>query len=330
MKPTVVVEKLNEEKIESQMYEAACLTGLADRISGSRAIFIKPNLTYPVYRKGVTTRFEFIRSLVAVLTGINPRLKIYIGEGNGGYNSYSMTDAFRDMGFLKIKDDFANVEVVNLSEMPSRIFIFQTLRGEYPVTLPELFFGEVDFSISCPVSKVHCMTKLTLSLKNQWGCLPDVMRLKNHYMFNHIIAQISHVLKFEFAFLDGKFGLNNNGPMVGDPVELDWFVASNSLGAFDAVVSDMMGFSWKTVQHLRMADKYGLMPDEKEITLIGDAGSLRKKFVLKRSLWNYPALAAFHSRRLTHLFYLSSWSKLLHDIMYLFRKRPISSEGDLQ
>jgi UDP-glucose 4-epimerase len=49
-----------------------------------------------------------------------------------------------------------------------------------------------------------------------------------------------------------------------------------------------------------------------------------RKFMLKRNFWNYPALIAFHSRKLTHLFYFSMWAKVLHDIMYTFRKRPIS------
>jgi hypothetical protein len=51
---------------------------------------------------------------------------------------------------------------------------------------------------------------------------------------------------------------------------------------------------------------------------------LKKNFVLKRNFWNYPALAAFHSRRLTHLFYFSKLAKPLHDIMYMVRRRPIS------
>jgi hypothetical protein len=111
--------------------------------------------------------------------------------------------------------------------------------------------------------------------------------------------------------------------MDGDPVEVNWFVASNSLGAFDMVVSDVMGFDWRRIGHLKMAEKYGFIPGRNEIQIIGDPDSLRRKFTLKRNFWNYPALAAFHSRKLTHLFYFSVWAKLLHEVMYTFRKRPI-------
>ncbi len=57
--------------------------------------------------------------------------------------------------------------------------------------------------------------------------------------------------------------------------------------------------------------------------IVGGINAFKRKFTLKRSIWNYPALAAFHSKFLTQLFYLSGWAKSLHYIMYLFRKRPI-------
>lgn len=307
----------------TQIGTASAKLGLEGDAKSARAVFIKPNLTYPVFKKGVTTRVEFVWAVVSALTKMNPDLKIYVGEGEGGYNSFSMSDAFRDMGFLEIEKEFAQVKIINLSKIPSREVEIDTPRGPYKIALPEMFFDEIDFSISCPLPKVHCMTQITLSYKNQWGCLPDIMRLKNHYMFDYIISKVSDILKFKYAFLDGKYGLNNNGPMAGDPVEVNWFVASNSLGAFDVIVSEMMGFDWEKVGHLRMAAKYGFIPRREDIEVIGDIESLKKKFILKRDVWNYPALAAFHSKRLTHLFYFSNYAKLLHDIMYTFRKRPI-------
>ena len=89
------------------------------------------------------------------------------------------------------------------------------------------------------------------------------MRLKDHSVFDDIIGQACNKLKFHYAFLDGKYGLDNNGPMVGDPVAVNWFAASNSLGAFDMIVSEMMGFDWEKIGHLKMAKKYGLIPKKK-------------------------------------------------------------------
>jgi uncharacterized protein (DUF362 family) len=228
------------------------------------------------------------------------------------------------MGYYEIAEKYRNVEIVNLSVIKRVNVQLDVGNKQYDLELPELFFDEIDFSISCPVPKVHCMTKLTLSLKNQWGCLPDTLRLKNHYVFDDIIFQVCSKLKFRYAFLDGKYGLDINGPMAGKPVELNWFAASNSLGAFDMVISGMMGFDWKKIGHMKNAEKAGYMPLTGVIDVKGDLNSMKRKFKLKRNFWNYPALAAFHSQKLTYLFYLSGWSKLLHDIMYSIRKRPIS------
>jgi len=325
MKTVVFVDKIakDSKNLEKQFLKSFESFSIADEFNKANAIFIKPNLTYPRYREGVTTRVEFIEGLVAALRQINDSTKIYIGEGEGGYNSFSMTKAMKTMGFYEIEKRYKNVKVVNISKISTRMVELKVKGKPYPINLPELFFDEIDFSITCPVPKVHCMTKVTLSFKNQWGCLPDTMRLKNHYVFNKIIGQVCNVLKFKYAFLDGKYGLDDNGPMAGKPVEVNWFVASNSLGAFDAVVSEMMGFNWRDIGHLREAANLGFIPDLKEIMVIGNIESLEKKFILKRNFWNYPALLAFNSKRLTHFFYFSSYAKILHDIMYLFRKRPL-------
>jgi uncharacterized protein (DUF362 family) len=326
-KTTMVIDKLADstQGLRQQLGKSAQKIGLdADTIS-ARAILIKPNLTYPTYKKGVTTRIELIREVVGTLIDLNKDVKVYIGEGEGGYNSFSMDEAFKNMGFSELEKEFSQVEIVNLSKVPSKKIAVDTLRGQYEIALPEIFFNEIDFSISCPVPKVHDMTKISLSYKNQWGCLPDIMRLKNHYMFNCLISRVAEALRFKYAILDGKYGLNNSGPLVGDAIEVNWFAAANSLGAFDLIVSEMMGFDWVKIGHLKVAEKYGYLPKNKNIDLIGDIKSLRIQFYLKRGFWQYPALIAFKSKCLTKFVYLSNYAKLIHNIMYLFRRRPIEN-----
>jgi uncharacterized protein (DUF362 family) len=325
MKLVVFVDKIaqNSKNLKEQFLRSFNSLSIIDEFNKANAIFVKPNLTYPKFKKGVTTRVEYIEGLVAALRQINSSTKIYIGEGEGGYNSFSMTEAMQSMGFYELEKRFQNVKVVNISQISYKTIELKVEGKPYLINLPVLFFDEIDFSITCPVPKVHCMTKISLSFKNQWGCLPDTMRMKNHYVFDKIISQVCGILKFRYAFLDGKYGLNTNGPMVGEPVEVDWFVASNSLGAFDVVVSEMMGFNWRDIGHLREAANLGFIPDRKEISVISELESLKRDFSLKRNFWNYPALFAFNSKQLTNFFYFSRYAKFLHDVMYLFRKRPL-------
>jgi len=325
IRPIVFAEKIEEDRhsLENQFQRAFKDLSIIDDFKKARAIFIKPNLTYPKYKEGVTTRVEFIENLVASFRKINNTTKIYIGDGEGGYNSFSMTEAMKLMGFYNLEKKYENIKIINLSKIPSCTVELKVDNNPYPIDLPEIFFKEIDFSISCPVPKVHCMTNVSLSFKNQWGCLPDTMRMKNHYVFDKIIGQICKTLKFKYAFLDGKYGLNINGPIVGEPIEVNWFIASNSLGAFDTIVSNMMGFDWKNIKYLRGVNDLGLIPNKKDITIIGNIELLKEDFSLRRNFWNYPALLAFNSKKLTHFFYFSKYAKILHDFMYFFRKRPI-------
>jgi uncharacterized protein (DUF362 family) len=325
IQPIVVIERLQGSKksLEDQIDHAAGIIGLKSAFKEANAIFIKPNLTYPVYKEGVTTRKEFVESLVSVLREYNNTTKIYIGEGEGGYNSFSMTQAMHDMGFFEIEKRYDKVKIINLSKISRQTVVLTANNKPYSVDLPEIFFSEIDFSVSCPLPKIHDMTFVTLSFKNQWGCLPDIMRLKNHYVFDEIISQIARALKFNYALLDGKFGLDINGPITGIPVIVDWFVAANSLGAFDLVVSELMGIDWKKISHLKKAKKQGLVPDIQDIVIHGTSDYLKRNFKLKRTFWSYPALIAFQSTILTYLVYLSRYSKIIHDIMYTFRKREM-------
>lgn len=325
IKRVVFLEKLESsaDAAIGQFTRSFRQLSLIDDFNAANGVFIKPNLTYPVYKPGVTTRREFVESLVAALREINSRTKIYIGEGEGGYNSFSMSDAMNAMGYDEIVHRYPRVEIVNLTHVPSASHELTAKNRPYYIDLPKLFFDEIDFSISCPLPKVHCMTGLTLSFKNQWGCLPDTMRLKNHFVFNELISQIGAKLKFKYAFLDGKYGLDTNGPMAGQAVELNWFAAANSLGAFDMIVAEMMGFDWRKIGHLKIARKNKLLPARDQISVIGDVAAFKRRFTLKRNFWNYPALAAFHSSILTHIFYFSSLAKPLHDLMYMFRQKPI-------
>lgn len=327
IEPVVFLEKLQQasDSVADQFSRAFQELSIIDNFNRANAVFIKPNLTYPVYKRGVTTRREFVESLVAALREINSRTKIYIGEGEGGYNSFSMSDAMNSMGYGEMIGRYPNVEIVNLTKVPSKSCELTARHKPYFIDLPCLFFDEIDFSITCPLPKVHCMTGVTLAFKNQWGCLPDTMRLKNHFVFNELISQIGAKLKFKYAFLDGKYGLDINGPMAGRPIEVNWFVASNSLGAFDMIVAEMMGFDWRKIGHLKMAARNNCLPARDQINLVGDIAALKRKFVLKRDVWAYPALTGFHSRILTHLFYFSPLAKPLHDIMYTFRKKPLDS-----
>ncbi len=80
--PIVIVNKLNDDAagLCHQFLGTFESMGLSLDFDKSKAIFIKPNLTYPNFKEGVTTRRDFVAALVAALRDINKTTKIYIGE----------------------------------------------------------------------------------------------------------------------------------------------------------------------------------------------------------------------------------------------------------
>jgi uncharacterized protein (DUF362 family) len=71
---------------------------------------------------------------------------------------------------------------------------------------------DIDYLITMPVPKIHNNTGVSLSFKNQWGCIPEPNdRLRMHPYFKHVILEVNKAIKTKMAIVDGKYGLDING-----------------------------------------------------------------------------------------------------------------------
>jgi len=286
-------------------------------------IFIKPNLTYPSFRPGVTTTPEMLEAVLEVLSALHPR--VIVGESDGGYGSFSIEQAFQGFDLYNLGRRYG-VKVVNLSREPAVACTFATRRGPVCLSLPQFLLQEDFLTVTLPVPKVHCMTGVSLSYKNQWGCIPDMMRLRLHYYFNEIIGPINRLLNVRLAIVDGTYGLTKNGPIAeGEAVQPGWLVMSQTPGAADRLASHLMGLSLEDYPHYRRIKRTEPLPGLEEIETNRDWQPFRAQtpqFYLRRHLWNYLAKTTWYSRRWGYLVYESRVAGLLHKIMYTFRERP--------
>jgi uncharacterized protein (DUF362 family) len=60
-------------------------------------VCIKPNLTFPYFRKGVMTNPEALEALIVFLKGYTDRITICESD-SGGYNRFSMDEVFHKTG----------------------------------------------------------------------------------------------------------------------------------------------------------------------------------------------------------------------------------------
>ena len=284
------------------------------QVGGDTKVFVKPNLTYPAYRPGVMTSPEAVEAAVVAIRDYTSH--IYIG-----YNRFSMDDVYRRVGVLDLAKRY-DVQVVNLSRVPSRSIMVRCQRRNLSVELPCLLTDEIDLLVTMPVPKVHNMTGVSLSFKNQWGCIPKpAQRLRLHPFFQDVILEVNKAVKTRFVMMDGRYGLNVNGPMRGHPVELGWVLVADDPGAAARVACELMRIHLETIQHLRRAKRSGLIPDMCDISLSTDMRPFQKeRFFLEREWTDYPGFFAFNSSVLAYLAYFSPLSALLHKLLYLFRE----------
>jgi len=307
--------------IKKALHDLVDWLDLDQSISRDAHIILKPNFTYPYYKEGVTTSPSLIDAVVNTLRDISPRISIV--ESDGGANAWSAEKAFESHNVFEICKRY-EIRAVNLTREP-RIWIDREVHNvKCRLELPHLLLDERNFFVTLPVPKVHAMTRVSLAFKNQWGCFPNVKRLRNHSKFTYYVIGINQVIEPRLAIFDGTYFLNLNGPVRGEAVRKNLIISGNA-GVASRVCCEIMGINAHKVRHLRLATTMGMMPKNlKEIAL--NVSSLEPfmgpQFRLQRTWMNWYALAAFHSRFLTRIIYDSTFAKTIHSILYLIRGAP--------
>lgn len=305
---------------------AACVaanlegTGFFKTVERGSTVFLKPNLTFPEYRPGVMTSPECVRAVTECL--IQRGYKVIIGESDsGGYNPFPMEAVFEQVGLNRLAAD-TGARLVNMTRTePEFITVkagFRTLR----VPVSRLLLREVQAFITLPVPKVHLNTLVSMSIKNQWGCIQDPReRLKLHPYFAEVMYELNRRLPKAHSIIDGRVGLNRTGPMRGDAVELNWLLASNDLVAADRACLRLMQIDERKVLYLNHFRKQGWWTPYESIQFNQDlAPFIGPAFYLKRSWTDLPGLACFQNSFLAWLGYRSPLAGFAHWLLYLFRE----------
>ncbi len=299
--------------------EGVEFTDVARLLGGRPRVFLKPNLTYPTYRPGVMTSMEAVEAAILAVKDFTPH--VYIGDSDsGGYYPFSMEKVYGEIGMYEVGARLG-VEVVNLSHLPRKTV---ELGGgdPIPLELPILLTDEIDLLITLPVPKVHMNTGVSLTFKNQWGCIPEPSdRLRLHPQLPRVLLEVNEAVHANAAIVDGRWGLTRSGPMLGDPVPLDWVLVADDIGAGARVCCELMQVPLENIRHLKYAASRGAIPPGSSIVTNTDTAAFRReRFYLRRRAVDYPGLLAFRSRAVGYLAYFSPLQGILHKLLYLFRE----------
>lgn len=323
MTARVYVERFDASpgSLRSRVHEALAFVQTCRFLSADSRVFLKPNFTYPFYKPGVTTSPAVIEAVVEFLKQWTSHITIV--ESDGGSHAWKAEASFEGHGIPEMCRRYG-ITSANLTALPREMAATEVGGREVSIELASPMLHESDLFITLPVPKVHVMTGLSLAFKNQWGCIPDVKRLRNHPDLPYKVLAINKLLRTRIALFDGTFFLDRTGPMDGDAIPMNLIVASDDPGAGSLACCEIMGIDPSTVAHKRLAMRVGMMPrrlDDAVLNTPIDAFKTRR-FTLERTALNRVSLAAFRSRFLTWLVWNSYWAKPIHELLYLVRGRP--------
>ena len=186
-------------------------------------------------------------------------------------------EAFKVAGYGKLRDE--GFEVIDLKR--EEVIKVPIPKGKVlkAVFLPKIVI-DANVVISVPSMKTHNQAKVTLSLKNMKGILPDIFKRKFHLTFGIFqgVADLCTVIRPALAVVDGIIAQEGFGPVYGNPIEMDLIIAGKDPVAVDVTTSMIMGFEPGEDEIVKAAAKLGIgTADLSKIEVVGENISTVKR-----------------------------------------------------
>jgi len=272
-KSIVAIKKIINTDLQSEIFNCLEESGCLARIKSSDSIVIKPNLITdnPRYIKsGANTSMSVLQSLLRIIRKVKPNAHIIIGESDVGtkVKGRILSKTYELMGFHKLGEEF-NAEIINFTEDEKVKIPLETGLYFKEITVPSQAY-KADLIINIPKIKTHKYAKLTCSLKNMFGVIPNPRRVIYHKHLSEAIVDINQAFgQKTIALVDGIISMEGNGPVYGTPVKTNVILSSADLVALDYVVAKMIGLDPDDIRYIALAESKGL-GSTKNIEVFGD------------------------------------------------------------
>ena len=134
-----------------------------------------------------------------------------------------------------------------------------------------------DGLISISKFKAHQLTRITGPIKNQFGCVPGMLKAQFHVRlpdpldFARMLVCLNLYIRPRLYVLDGIMAMEGNGPRSGDPVAMNVLLFSRDPVALEAVMCRLIDLDPLHVPTLAPGREWGLGTYlQEEIELLGD------------------------------------------------------------
>ena len=246
---TVAIKKVGAD-IGEAVSAAMDLARYEDFIPRGSTVYLKVNLGWDLFLPGSVTNPAFFEAVVLKLKGYAG--KLFVVESDQVLEN--VEKAYRKSRISEIAERL-DVPWINLSRGGRVIRYMPSNKIMKEVSVPAILSEGV--TVTLPVMKTHGKSTVTLSLKNQWGCLPK-MRHMYHLDLTEAIADVNAAVGVKFAVVDGTIAMEGNGPKTGILREVGIVGAGADLVEVDAVFARLMGFDPRGIAHLVEAERRGI------------------------------------------------------------------------
>jgi len=285
------------ENVDQAIAKIFQLLNLGSLISPGQKVLLKPNLlTDTPPDKGITTHPAIIKAVAEEVKGLGA--SPFLGDSPGGAG-VQYSKAIDQTGMKH-----AGIPIVNFEESSTKGFISK-------IAL------DADVIINMPKLKTHELTQMTCGIKNMFGCVPGLQKVKYHFdaprpeEFSEVLVNIFEKVRPAITIVDAVVVMEGQGPANGKLRRLNLLVASTDTVAVDAVCSRMIGYEPMEIDTTRIAYQRGLgEADISKIEILGDKLEIFEDF-------QHPKyIASLLNRIPKHL------NKFIKPLINIIRKRP--------
>ena len=227
---------------------------LGKPFENKKIYLIKPNLLKPANPESAITTHPIVIKAVVELIKDNGGITI-IGDSPGLSSAEKVLKKLDLLDFLK----YTNTEIADFSKKRNIKNEKNLLYKE--ISLPEIIF-QVDEIINIPKLKTHQMMVLTLAVKNLYGLIYGIEKIKYHFLadkdytkFAKLLLDIYKNVNPQINILDGITGMEGNGPSSGVVKNFGILGFSNNALSLDYTIAKIFNLDPYKIPHLNSAIK---------------------------------------------------------------------------
>jgi len=276
-------ESYDTAEVNAAVGRALDLLGGAGAFAQSaERILLKPNLlvaskpedavtTHPAVFEAV---IRYLQTTGAQLTyGDSPGF----GKAAGAAGRGGLTDVADRYGV--VLEDFSDGREMSFAD--------GRLIKRFTIAAPVLDAGGI---VSLSKLKTHGLTRMTGAIKNQFGCVPGMLKAEFHARmsdverFSQMLVDLNAALSPRLFVMDGIVAMEGNGPRSGDPRPMNVILASTDPVALDATACKLINLDHRLVPTIRWGAEWGLGTAD-DIEYVGDPleSFVVSDFVVNRS-----------------------------------------------